>query len=67
VHVAAPGWGWDNVFADNVLDVNAPGVGIWLQNTAVAQRNTIRCDNVVSGAAAGNYAMNHYAALSCTP
>jgi Right handed beta helix region len=67
VHVAAPGWGSDNVFAGNVLDVNAPGVGIWLQNSAVGQRNIIRCDNVVSGAAAGNYATNHYATVSCTP
>lgn len=66
VHVAAPGWGARNTFTKNVLDVNAPGVGIWLQEAAVSLHNVITCDNVVAGAAAGRFAYNHYTALGCT-
>jgi hypothetical protein len=65
VHVLVPGWGEMNKFSDNVLDVGAPGVGIWLQNSAVDQGNLITCDNVVSNAAAGDYATNHYQMLAC--
>lgn len=67
VHVPLAGWGRRNTFSNNVLDVQAPGVGIWLQNTAVDQGNVIRCSNVVTGAAAGNYATNHYTMLDCVP
>lgn len=67
VHVILDGWGRDNTFSDNTLAVNAPGAGIWLQNTAVDAGNIIRCNNRVGGAAAGAYATNHYTALRCTP
>lgn len=67
VHVQAEGWGRGNVFTGNVLDVRAPGVGIWLQDKAVDQGNVIRCSNVVKGATAGSYATNHYSLLACTP
>ena len=67
VHVPLEGWGRGNTFVDNVLDVQAPGVGIWLQNTAVDQGNVIRCSNRVTDAAAGDYATNHYTPLTCQP
>ena len=67
VHVVIPGWGEGNTFARNVLAVNAPGAGIWLQNTAVGLHNVVSCDNLITGAAAGAIATNHYSALSCTP
>jgi hypothetical protein len=66
VHVILPGWGQHNTFTKNVLAVNAPGVGIWLQNTALDVGNVIKCDNVVTGARSGAYAYNHYTALKCT-
>jgi Right handed beta helix region len=66
VHVILSGWGQNNTFSNNILEVNAPGTGIWLQNTAV-QNNTIKCSNQVTGAQAGPYAYNHYSALPCTP
>ncbi|MTD15807.1 hypothetical protein GIS00_17875 [Nakamurella sp. YIM 132087] len=67
VHVQLEGWGERNVFRGNVLQVDAPGVGIWLQNTATdpAKGNVIGCDNQVTGAAAGNWATNHYQPLDC--
>lgn len=67
VHVITAGWGERNTFSRNTLAVNAPGAGIWLQNTAVGLGNVIKCDNRVTGAAAGSYATNHYTALPCTP
>jgi hypothetical protein len=67
VHVILDGWGQRNTFANNVLEVNAPGAGIWLQNTAVPQHNVIKCDNQVSGAGAGAYATDHYSPLACAP
>jgi hypothetical protein len=71
VHTAVAGWGQDNVFTDNLLDVDANSgnqvVGIWLQNTAVGVGNVISCDNVVHGATVGDYAYNHFTLLSCTP
>lgn len=67
VHVQLDGWGRRNTFSANVLDVQAPGVGIWLQNTAVDQGNVIHCSNIVTGAAAGDYATNHYTLLDCVP
>jgi hypothetical protein len=70
VHTAVAGWGQDNQFAANVLDVDAntdnPVVGIWLQNTAVGVGNVIRCDNVVRGATVGDYAYNHFTLIDCT-
>jgi len=66
VHVILDGWGQRNTFTNNTLEVNAPGAGIWLQNTAVAV-NVIKCDNEVTGAQAGDYATNHYSALRCEP
>lgn len=67
VHVVLDGWGQNNTFTSNVLEVNAPGAGIWLQNTAVPLHNVIKCDNQVTGAGAGAYATNHYSALNCAP
>ena len=67
VHTPIDGSGARNTFRGNRLEVNAPGVGIWLQNTAVGRGNVIGCDNQVVGAAAGSYATNHYSALTCTP
>lgn len=67
VHVILDGWGRDNSFTGNALTVNAPGAGIWLQNSSVALHNVISCDNRVVGAAAGAYATNHYTAVPCTP
>ncbi len=67
VHVVASGWGQDNTFSNNRLEVNAPGVGIWLQNTAVSLNNVIRCNNSVTGAGAGSYATNKYSLLKCAP
>ena len=67
VHVQLDGWGQGNTFSGNVLDVRAPGVGIWLQNKAVDQGNVIRCNNRVTAAAAGDYATNHYTKLECQP
>ena len=67
VHVILDGWGRNNTFTDNQLEVNAPGAGIWLQNTAVPLHNIIACSNEVTGANAGSYATNHYSALDCTP
>jgi len=66
VHVAVAGWGQDNTFTNNRLEVNAPGAGIWLQNTAVPLHNVIKCNNIVTGAEAGAYATDHYSALDCT-
>ena len=60
VHVILDGWGQNNTFTNNLLEVNAPGSGIWLQNTAVPLHNLIACSNEVTGARAGFYATNHY-------
>jgi hypothetical protein len=65
-HGAMDGWGRDNVFRSNRLEVNAPGAGIWLQNNALEAGNVIGCDNEVIGAAAGDYATNHYSSIPCT-
>lgn len=67
VHVLKDGWGENNTFANNKIDVNADGVGIWIQNTAVDKNNVIRCNNDVKRAKAGNYATNHYQMLECMP
>lgn len=66
VHTPIDGSGARNTFRGNRLEVNAPGAGIWLQNTAVDRGNVIACDNAVVGAAAGPYATNHYTPLSCS-
>lgn len=59
VHVAVAGWGSDNVFAGNVASVNGPGYGFTIASSA--QGNVVKCDNQVTGAAAG------YANVPCTP
>jgi parallel beta-helix repeat protein len=51
VHGALTGWGNDNVFRDNVADVNGPGYGFWLQNNVTG--NVVTCTNSVSRAASG--------------
>jgi len=66
VHVLVYGWGEHNTFSRNRLDVQAPGVGIWLQNSAADKGNVIQCNNIVTNAVAGDYATNHYTKLSCT-
>lgn len=66
VHEAVAGWGRNNVFNDNRLDVRAAGVGIWLQNSVAGAGNVVRCSNVVTAAAAGAYATNHYTLLECS-
>jgi hypothetical protein len=67
VHTPIEGAGARNTFRGNRLEVNAPGAGIWLQNTAVERGNVVGCDNEVVGAGAGPYATNHYSPLRCTP
>jgi hypothetical protein len=71
VHVALAGWGRDNVFSSNTLEVNAAGVGIWIQKEGVDAGNVVRCDNTVTGALGGNFGcINHDPTpppFSCTP
>ena len=70
VHTAVSGWGENNTFVANVLDVNAnvgnQVVGIWLQNTAVGKGNVIKCDNVVNGATVSAFGYNHFTPLACS-
>jgi parallel beta-helix repeat protein len=66
VHTPIEGSGAYNIIRANTLAVNAPGVGVWLQNDAVERGNVIGCDNRVTGAGAGDFATNHYQALPCT-
>jgi len=60
VHVPLAGWGENNEFADNDLEVNAAGAGIWLQKEAVGQGNVIRCSNLVTGALSGDYGSTNH-------
>jgi hypothetical protein len=66
VHVLLPGWGKGNTFRANVLEVNSPGAGIWVNNTVVPT-TTIACDNRVVGAAAGAFAVENYREVPCSP
>jgi Right handed beta helix region len=66
VHVLLPGWGEGNTLRANVLEVNSPGAGIWVNNT-VAPTTTITCDNRVVGAAAGAFAVDNYREVRCAP
>jgi len=60
VHVAYAGWGADNLFRNNISQVNAPGYGFNLVNGAMGQGNVVDCSNVVTGAAMG------FADVPCT-
>jgi hypothetical protein len=51
VHVAVSGWGNNTRFANNTLDVESTGYGIWVQSSATG---TVVCaDNMVTTAASG--------------
>lgn len=50
-HQVYPGWGLDNVFSGNVLAVNGPGYGIYIQKSRLT--SIVACDNKVSGAQRG--------------
>ena len=58
-HQVYPGWGMNNVFADNKLTVNGPGYGIYVQHKQL--HDTVSCNNMVSGAGMGysNEACTH--------
>jgi CHAT domain-containing protein len=58
-HVAVSGWGNDNVFSKNTAGVNGPGFGFSVAKSS--QGNVVKCDNVVTGAAAG------FANVDCVP
>lgn len=61
VHVQLPGWGRNNVFADNLADVRSQGYGFMIAYDALAGGNVVRCDNVVRDAGAG------LANVACAP
>jgi hypothetical protein len=50
-HQVYPGWGLDNVFTANVLTVNGPGFGIYVQRDSLGV--TVDCDNKAAGAQRG--------------
>ena len=50
MHQILEGWGASNEFARNTATVNGPGYGFAVTNT---EANVVRCDNVVTDAAAG--------------
>ncbi|HEX9041136.1 MAG TPA: hypothetical protein VF838_08915 [Trebonia sp.] len=50
-HQVYPGWGLDNIFTGNVLTVNGPGYGIFIQESRLA--STVTCNNQVAGAQRG--------------
>ena len=58
-HQVYPGWGLDNVFTANVLTVNGPGFGIYVQRESLGV--TVSCDNKAAGAQHG------LSNLACTP
>jgi hypothetical protein len=58
-HQVYPGWGLDNVFTANVLTVNGPGFGIFVQRESLGV--TVDCDNKSAGAQRG------LSNLACTP
>jgi hypothetical protein len=51
VHRVYPGWGEDNVFRGNTLQVDGPGYGIYVQSRHLG--TVVACDNRVSGAGRG--------------
>jgi hypothetical protein len=50
-HQVYDGWGLDNVFTGNVLKVNGPGYGVYIQSKRLG--GVVGCDNTVTGAAQG--------------
>jgi hypothetical protein len=50
-HQVYPGWGLNNVFTANVLTVNGPGYGIFVQNDRLA--SVVACNNKAAGAQRG--------------
>jgi hypothetical protein len=50
-HQVYPGWGLNNVFTANVLTVNGPGYGIYVQQERLA--SVVACDNKVAAAQRG--------------
>lgn len=51
-HVQLDGWGRENVFAGNSLNVGDAGYGIRVQQP-LTSANVVRCDNVVTGTSRG--------------
>ena len=51
VHNVVSGWGNNNVFKANSVNVNGPGVGFNIQSKAVG--TVVYCDNTVSSAKGG--------------
>jgi parallel beta-helix repeat protein len=51
-HVQLPGWGQDNVFTGNTLEVNSAGFGIKVDEPD-ASGNIVGCDNTATGAGSG--------------
>jgi parallel beta-helix repeat protein len=52
-------WGHDNVFEKNTAKVNGPGYGFYVAPASMG--TTVKCDNVVEGAAMG------FSNIMCTP
>jgi hypothetical protein len=59
VHQVYPGWGLGNVFRANVIRVNGPGYGIFVQNKRL--NTVVYCGNKVTGAQSG------FSNIACTP
>jgi hypothetical protein len=59
VHQVYPGWGLGNVFRSNVIRVNGPGYGIFVQNKRL--KTVVYCGNKVTGAQSG------FSNIACTP
>jgi hypothetical protein len=59
VHQVYPGWGLGNVFRANVITVNGPGYGIFVQNKRL--NTVVYCGNKVTGAHSG------FSNIACTP
>jgi hypothetical protein len=57
VHRVYHGWGMDNTFRGNRVNVNGPGYGFYIQSKKL--NATVACDNTVSGAASG------FSTISC--
>ena len=52
-HVQLDGWGRDNVFSRNVLEVDGDGYGINIHRGDSSSGNVVTCDNVVTAAGGG--------------
>lgn len=65
IHVAISGWGNNNLFENNIANVNAPGYGLTVQ--AGSTGNVWKCNNVVTGAASGVAVENGSKPFPCTP